>query len=688
MTTSSRIPILASASPAPGNDVDDVFSSYLYEGSNGAGGYPNVIDNGINLLSEGGLVILKDRSAPSSWCWSDTARGVNKQLTSHNDTGETTFTDRLTAFSNVGFTVGTNSDVNNAGNQYVSYTLRRAPKFFDVVTYTGNSSSFQDITHNLGVAPALVIIKRTDASGDWGVYSAVGGSSSADCSLKFNSTEAELSPIAFSSASTFIRVYSTNFKIDANIQNATYVAYLFASNNGDGNFGPTEDQDIIKCGSYTGTGNSGQYIDVGFEPQWLMVKRSIGGSGDWMVYDTMRAFAAAYDSVSYSDSISPNSSQGDAQGVTIYPTPISSAPGGSPSKGFYLYGSNTNHNAAGSTYIYVAIRKGPLSAPSSASSVFDVSYRNEYPGSTSPGVVGDQPGFDTSFSVDFAIKTSVSPGASSPRDAGSRATGNNRILKTNSNSAAAGATGFEFDYSRGYGATATTDSNIYSWMWKAAPNFFDVVVYRGRAFSGGDTIPHNLGVKPEMIWYKNTYAVSNPTNMDWIVYFDAIGYNGSDYLNLNSDVAKGSGGGGSVEWAGEPDANNLYAVGKATWSNFRLNTVGDLYVAYLFATLPGVSKVGSYVGNGTSQTIDCGFSNGCKLFIVKRTSDTGDWFLWDSARGISSGNDPFIILNDIDAVDNTTDSVDPDSSGIIVNELSPTNINANNSIYVFYAIAN
>jgi cytochrome c peroxidase len=71
------------------------------------------------------------------------------------------------------------------------------------------------------------------------------------------------------------------------------------------------------------------------------------------------------------------------------------------------------------------------------------------------------------------------------------------------------------------------------------------------------------------------------------------------------------------------------------------NESGKNYIAYLFATLPGVSKVGSYTGNGSSQTIDCGFTSGARFVLIKRTDNSNwSWYVYDTARGIVAGNDP------------------------------------------------
>ena len=59
-------------------------------------------------------------------------------------------------------------------NQY-GWLMRRAPSFMDVVCYTGNSATPRTITHNLGVAPELMLIKSRSNTRGWAVYaSAIG----------------------------------------------------------------------------------------------------------------------------------------------------------------------------------------------------------------------------------------------------------------------------------------------------------------------------------------------------------------------------------------------------------------------------------------------------------------------------------------------------------------------------------
>jgi len=209
--------------------------------------------------------------------------------------------------------------------------------------------------------------------------------------------------------------------------------------------------------------------------------------------------------------------------------------------------------------------------------------------------------------------------------------------------------------------------NQIGFAWKRAPGFFDVSCYTGDDVNPR-TITHNLGVAPEMLIFK----CRNVTT-DWKVHFPAA--LGNFDLSLNKTNAKGS--------------NSV--IGNLTSSTFTIssgsalyNDTADTYIAYLFASLPGISKVGSYTGNGSSQTINCGFTSGARFILVKRTDSTGDWYVWDTERGIVAGNDPYLELNTADAEVTSTDWVDPDNSGFIVNG---TTINASSASYIFYAIA-
>jgi hypothetical protein len=118
-----------------------------------------------------------------------------------------------------------------------------------------------------------------------------------------------------------------------------------------------------------------------------------------------------------------------------------------------------------------------------------------------------------------------------------------------------------------------------------------------------------------------------------------------------------------------------------------VNYAGGTYVAYLFASCPGVSKVGTYTGTGATQVINCGFAAGARFVLIKRTDSTGDWYVWDSARGIVAGNDPYLTLNSTAAEVTGTDWVNTAASGFELSNAGGNLVNINTASYIFLAIA-
>ena len=244
--------------------IEDVFSTYLYTGTNAA----LTITNGIDLSTKGGLVWIKSRTnnagtgRNSVW---DTVRGRNSVLiTSSTGAADTLMTALQggTSFNTTGFSLGTTYyETNYSGDSVVSWTFREQPKFFDIVTYTGNGSAPRAISHNLGSTPGCIMIKRIDDTGDWWVfhrgapnqgaaYAGIGGNLYLNYNDKADSgTNPFLSAV---SSTTF--TLSTNQNAVVNISSATYVAYVFAHDAG--GFGLAGTDNVITCGSYVGNGNT------------------------------------------------------------------------------------------------------------------------------------------------------------------------------------------------------------------------------------------------------------------------------------------------------------------------------------------------------------------------------------------------------------------------------------------------
>jgi hypothetical protein len=234
-----------------------------------------------------------------------------------------------------------------------------------------------------------------------------------------------------------------------------------------------------------------------------------------------------------------------------------------------------------------------------------------------------------------------------------------------------GTAGYAFNNGVGTGNTANSD--VYTWNFRRAPGFFDVVAYTGTGVAR--TVSHNLGVAPELMIVKSRNIVEG-----WQVYSGPTEPNNCLELNLTIQAVDRTG--ANERWSSAPTSTDINLA-----THVSVNGSGDNYIAYLFATLPGISKIGSYTGTGTTLNIDCGFTAGARFVLIKRTDSTGDWYVWDTARGIVSGNDPYLLLNSTAAEVTSTDYIDPLSSGFQISSTAPAAINASGGSYIFLAIA-
>ena len=657
--TKKLIQAAAGSAGGAGLNAEEVFSTYLYDGNAST----NTITNGIDLSNEGGLVWCKRRDASSSHALYDTERGASGTDALISNTTDAEVTGSMSSFNNNGFTLDSNSRSNASGDDMASWTFRKAPKFFDVQTWSGNSTSGRAIPHNLGTTPGMIIVKWYDGTQNWAVWHK---DLTAGTFLLLNESNAVVTNSnVFTTTSPTDSVFYVGSDYATNGTSANYVAYLFAHNDGDGEFGPDGDADIIKCGSYTG-GSGNTEIDLGFEPQWLMIKRT-DSAEDWLMLDVMRGLIVSGDDVA-------STGQKDIMANTSAAEATPSYAGVSPQpNGFKVRsGLDALYSANGGTYIYIAIRRGPMAVPESATDVFAMD-------------VGDgtsSPNFISNFPVDASLL-----GAKSGADKwylASRLTGTEYLRPDRTNAAGSAPRYGDFDMMDAWWDGALP-SDYQAWMWRRAPNFFDVVAWEGSGTSGYEYVDHNLGVTPEMIWFKNRDSSATPRG-NWYVYHkDLANSNGYVYLNSTSAEATDYPG-----WAtgSFPFSDTRFVVQKS-----RLSYSGESYIAYLFASVDGVSKVGSFTGNGSStgdsQDIDCGFSSGARFVLVKAIGAAGAWFLFDTERGIVAGNDAHLSLNSTAAEDTSRDLIDPLNSGFTINYHSDwgNQLNGNGQTYIFYAIA-
>jgi hypothetical protein len=640
--------------------IEDVFSTYLWTGN----GSTQTITNNIDLSTKGGMVWIKSRSNTYAHRVFDTTRGATKYLATDAVGAEDTNASSLTAFTSSGFSVGASTAVNDNAATYCAWTFREQPKFFDVVTYTGNGAADRNITHNLGSVPGMIVIKKTSGTGNWAtaaslsstVYAIGGGGSGSGYEFALNTTDTYYdnplkSTIATDTTVNVPRVYYNDATV-CNASGATYVMYLFASDAG--GFGLAGTDNVISCGSFTTDGSGGYSVNLGYEAQYVLLKRT-SGTGGWFIVDIMRGAAV---SASTTQLLSAQVVAAEStDGVLMSPS----------ATGFFA--SSTLSNLSSGTYIYIAIRRGPMKVPTSATTVFTPFYFSGND-STSRQLSA---GFPADAFLGKRAIGDVSPFVD-------RLRGKNLLLYTPLNYAEATSSLYcRFDSNSGpivgWNAAAGVNINGTGWNYRAyaygrAPGFFDVVCYTGTG--SNRTISHNLAAVPELM------IVKQREGSGWPVY--AAGMGNTRAMRLNSTQAQEV---GSDFWNNTTPTSTVFSLG----NNGDVNQNTATYVAYLFATCAGVSKVGSYTGTGTTLQINCGFTGGSRFVMIKRTNSTGDWYVWDSARGIVSGNDPYFLLNSSDGEVTNTDYVDTYSAGFEISDTAPAGINASGGTYIFLAIA-
>jgi hypothetical protein len=355
----------------------------------------------------------------------------------------------------------------------------------------------------------------------------------------------------------------------------------------------------------------------------------------------------------------PNASDAeDTTSVDVRPT----------ATGFQPITSSGRVNRSGETFIYIAIRRGPMRVPTSGTSVFSpVTYTGN---ATARSISG------LGFPPDLVFPKIRDNGGGFNGTMTDRLRGATNYLIANDTSAEATNANYvtvlgQDGFSLGSGADVNRNTSTFiSWNFRRAPSFFDEVCYTGDG-ANGRTVTTNLGVAAELIIFKcrGTAGVNG---------FVAVPSISSGYLVLEATTPIADVG---INYFASSSTNISFPVSASQ------NTSTRTYVAYLFATCAGVSKVGSYTGTATTKQIDCGFTGGARFVLIKRTDSAGDWYVWDTARGIVSGNDSYLLLNSTAAEVTSTDYIDTYSAGFEISSTAPAAINASGGTFIFLAIA-
>ena len=324
------------------------FQSTLYTGN---GSTQSINQNG-NSTFQPDWAWIKARGQAYDHALYDAVRGATKELKSNATDAESTITNGLTAFESDGFALGDRLGVNQSGENFVAWqwnaggtsttnsdgsvsaTVMASPTAgFSICKFNPGGNVNMTFGHGLGVAPRLVIVKNLeDGATNWQVLNLDVGVGN---KIFLNSTAA-----ASSDANMWQNTAPTSTVVSmgtAQTTNEDVIALCFAEVPG-----------FSSIGSYSGNSSSdGPFVFTGFKPAWLLIKRASSGTGNWDIFDNQR------------DPINPADAVLDADANSAEAT-FSTIKIDLLSNGFKARGTQSNINASGSTYIYMAFSETPF----------------------------------------------------------------------------------------------------------------------------------------------------------------------------------------------------------------------------------------------------------------------------------------------------------------------------------------
>jgi len=649
------------------------------------------------------FVWIKDRDAANWHNLQDTIRGATKHLYSNASNAQDTTSDGLTSFNSNGFTIGGGGGFGNSGNNFVAWSFKaggaptatnsagagNAPTLgsvmidgvastaalagttaatkisantkagFSIVQFSGNLLSAGNIQvgHGLNSAPELIIQKNIQATGTWWArpfflnnnpYQYLGLSESASLATSSSSD----GTMAVPTSTTFDNNWNTSL---GGTNGVPVIAYCFHSVAG-----------FSKIGSYTGSGAAGKMIQTGFKPAFLMIKRT-NGTSDWNMWDDKRGDGSI---------LWANGSNAEASSTNYQIDFLSN--------GFVLQFYGNFANGSGDSYIYLAIAAdGSTTTPSLANS-FDAQTYSGTGSARSITGLGFKPDLlwwkaRNSSSYNWKAVDSING-----------PTKNLYQNLTNTLASDVATTSFDSDgFTFGSGGNGNVSGlNYVNYAWKAGgtPSIntdgtiislvsanqaagFSIVKYTGNSTAGA-TVGHGLSTAPQLIIVKLLGGISAKA---WTVYSETLG--NTNYLYLNEDYQSQN----NVDfWNNTSPVSDKFTVSSDT----NVNSSSGSYIAYCFTSIAGYSKVGSYTGNGTAgHAISVGFTP--SYVLIKRTNNTGNWYIFDSARKTGVYSDQLEV--NTSGAENTGTYVELTSTGFSLNTTA-SNLNESGDTFIYLAI--
>jgi len=346
--------------PEPTVVPSEHFNTVTYTGN----GTDNTSITGVGFQPDFTWIKNRTDSSSSNNALSDSVRGTPKTLHSDGTWAESTFSGHLKTLDADGFTLGTSNYVNGTSDAMVAWNWKangagvsntngtitstvsaNADAGFSIVSYTGTGSS-ATVGHGLSKAPELIIAKNRGHSADWAVGGNVIGSWS-DKTLELNNTVATVTDSNIFGADPTTSLFTIGTSWKTNRSGYNHIAYCFHSVEG-----------YSKVGSYTGNGatgatGQGPFVNLGFRPAFIMIKRSSSSSAytNWVIYDSKRdGFNQGAENSGGNKYVYADSPSAEANTYIL----------NTFSNGFTIYDNYDVFNSSGSTYIYLAFAENPF----------------------------------------------------------------------------------------------------------------------------------------------------------------------------------------------------------------------------------------------------------------------------------------------------------------------------------------
>ena len=140
----------------------------------------------------------------------------------------------------------------------------------------------------------------------------------------------------------------------------------------------------------------------------------------------------------------------------------------------------------------------------------------------------------------------------------------------------------------------------------------------------------------------------------------------------------------TTKWNNTAPTSSVFSVGTAAGTNANAGS----FVAHCFAEVPGFSKIGSYVGNGSSDGPFTFMDIHPRFLLLKNKSRASNWLMFDTARDVVNTT---LALREIDAnlvsVEGTSAAFDILSNGIKCRDAGGGATNYSGDTYIFMAFA-